>query len=225
MIDLRLGDCLDVASGLPSLVEGSVDVVITDPPFDARTHRAAVERKKRPPGARSIDAPLPFPPLDTEARWATAGHLVRVAKRWILLFAADRQVEQWAQALESAGARFVRTGLALPETTAPPEPPPASTPPLTVRQLCERFLAEYSSPRIKDMKVYRSQAKSCMSDGSSPRSPIASQRRSGSRTWSGSAMRSLRAGTRGAPSRKRSPCSRACSPGESSWGWSPAPTP
>ena len=113
MIDLRLASYLDPTVGLPSLPEGAVDVVITDPPFDARTHRAALEGEKRPRGHRTVSAPLPFPPLDPEAIRAAAGLLVRVAQRWLVVFAAERQIETWAAALESAGARCIRFGIAL----------------------------------------------------------------------------------------------------------------
>ncbi len=60
MIDLRLRSYLDPTAGLPSLPslpEDAVDVVITDPPFDARTHRAALEGEKRPNGRRNVSAP------------------------------------------------------------------------------------------------------------------------------------------------------------------------
>ena len=35
---LHLGDCLDPVTGLASLADKSVNVVLTDPPFDAHTH-------------------------------------------------------------------------------------------------------------------------------------------------------------------------------------------
>lgn len=112
MIDLRLGNCLDT-DGLPSLADRSVDLILTDPPFDARTHRAAVETGKRIEGKRSVGGALPFPALDPAMLVILAQHFVRIARRWILIFAGERQDEAWATALESAGARFVRTGLAL----------------------------------------------------------------------------------------------------------------
>ncbi len=113
MIDLRLGDCMDPTVGLPALADGAVDCVVSDPPFDARTHRAAIEGEKRSRGRRSVSAPVPFPPLDLDALRAVAGILARVARRWIVLFAAERQLETWATALETAGARCIRFGLAL----------------------------------------------------------------------------------------------------------------
>lgn len=58
VIDLRLGDSL---TGLADLAAGAVDVTITDPPFDARTHRAACEAGDWCRGRRCIAFALPFP--------------------------------------------------------------------------------------------------------------------------------------------------------------------
>jgi site-specific DNA-methyltransferase (adenine-specific) len=112
VIDLRLGDCLS-PDGLPSLPDRSVDLILTDPPFDARTHRAAVEVGQRVEGKRSVAGELPFPPLDPERIGEVAGHFARVARRWILVFCGECQVDQWRFALETAGARFVRLGYAI----------------------------------------------------------------------------------------------------------------
>jgi site-specific DNA-methyltransferase (adenine-specific) len=99
MIDLRLGDALG-PSGVPSLPDRSVDVAITDPPFDARSHAGAGR------GA------VPFNALSLYEVRATARELARVTRRWILVFSAERHHEAWAEALEVAGARFVRLGIA-----------------------------------------------------------------------------------------------------------------
>ena len=109
MIDLRLGDCL---AELPGLADASVDVTITDPPFDQRTHRTCLESAPRG-GKRRIGGELPFPPLDPDRLDIVAAQLARVTRRWIVLFSADRQVESWASALERAGARYVRLGFAV----------------------------------------------------------------------------------------------------------------
>jgi len=115
-IDLRLGDALDPIIGLPSLADRSIDVVLSDPPFDARAHRAAVEVGARCAGNRSMAGvkagALPFAPLDVDGVNAVAAHFARLARRWIVVFCAERQIETWANALERNGARFVRVGLA-----------------------------------------------------------------------------------------------------------------
>jgi len=130
MIDLRLGNCL-APDGLAALAAGSIDVAITDPPFDARTHRAALEAE-RPGRRRKIGGALPFDALGEAELVRIAAELARVTRRWILVFSAERHVEAWAAALERAGARFIRLGFAN-RTNARPQmsgdrPAPAADP-------------------------------------------------------------------------------------------------
>jgi site-specific DNA-methyltransferase (adenine-specific) len=130
MIDLRQGDCLGPV-GLASLGDGAVDVAISDPPFDRRCHRAALE-VARPGRGRKVCAELPFAALDAEQLDRVAAELARVTRRWIVVFSAERHVEAWAAALERAGARFVRLGWAN-RTNARPQlsgdrPAPAADP-------------------------------------------------------------------------------------------------
>jgi hypothetical protein len=108
MIDLRLGSCL-APDGLAALADGSIDITISDPPFDARTHRGALAKPRNRGAALE---PLPFAALDDEQVAEVAHHLARVTRRWVLIFAADRQLELWAQALELGGARVDRFGIA-----------------------------------------------------------------------------------------------------------------
>jgi site-specific DNA-methyltransferase (adenine-specific) len=110
---LRCGDCLCETDGLPSLAGKSVDVIITDPPFDARTHRAALEVGDRADGKRVVAGALPFAPLTSERICELAFQFARTARTWIIIFAAERQLETWAHALETADARVVRFGIAL----------------------------------------------------------------------------------------------------------------
>jgi site-specific DNA-methyltransferase (adenine-specific) len=112
VLGLRLGDCLG-RRGLGTLPDGAVDVTITDPPFDARTHRAALEPRRAPRGSRRIAGPLPFSPLAGAELERVAAEVARVTSRWILVFAAERQLEDWARALEAGGARFIRLGAAV----------------------------------------------------------------------------------------------------------------
>ena len=86
--------------GLPSLADKSVDVTITDPPFDKRSHDGAGRGK------------VPFNALSLYEIRALASELVRVTKRWILVFSSERHHELWAQQLEVAGGEFVRLGVA-----------------------------------------------------------------------------------------------------------------
>src|SRR6266498_3956925 len=104
--ELRLGDCLD-AAGLPSLPDRCVDVTIADPPFDGRTHRAALEIGDWRQGSRTVSAPLPFAPLDDSTLELVAAHLARITCRWIVVFAGEVHLDKWRRALEAGGARFV----------------------------------------------------------------------------------------------------------------------
>jgi site-specific DNA-methyltransferase (adenine-specific) len=114
---LHLGDCLDPMSGLASLADASIDLCLTDPPFDTRTHRAACSLPDATGRRRS--GPLPFPPLDPSRTAELAHEFVRVTKRWLIVFAAERQLETWASAIEAAGGRFVRLGTAVKANPAP----------------------------------------------------------------------------------------------------------
>lgn len=129
VIDLRLGDAFE---GLAALEPGSVDVTITDPPFDQRTHRAALEVGDWRAGGRRLGAALPFSPLDSPALAKMAKLLARVTRRWIIVFAAERQLEPWAVGLETGGARFIRLGYALRKNPRPQmsgdRPAPAADP-------------------------------------------------------------------------------------------------
>jgi hypothetical protein len=64
-------------------------------------------------GSRRVEGALPFPPLSTEDLGAVAAHVARVTRRWIVIFAADGQIEHWREALRAADAPVVRLGVAL----------------------------------------------------------------------------------------------------------------
>lgn len=115
--DLRLGDCLDPVSGLASLADKSIDVVITDPPYEAEVHGDG--RRVRDPGGnkgsakyrKTIAAPLPFAAITKEQREDVGWHLARLAARWVLVFCQVEASQAWARALSSApfGLDYVRT--------------------------------------------------------------------------------------------------------------------
>ncbi len=107
------------ADGLAALGDCSVDVVLTDPPFDERTHRTALEAGDWRRGDRRVAGALPFPPLAAEQLERAAVELARVTRRWIVLFAGEHQVGNWVTALEAAGARFVRLGFVVRDNPRP----------------------------------------------------------------------------------------------------------
>src|SRR3990167_10008281 len=83
---LNLGSCLDPQTGLASLADDSVDVTITDPPYEAEVHGAG--RRVRDPGGnkgaaryrKTISAPLPFSAIIEAERDQVASHIARVTR-------------------------------------------------------------------------------------------------------------------------------------------------
>jgi len=55
---LHVGDCF---SELPKLPDGSIDVVISDPPYEPETHTS--ERRVARSGGRLEVEPISFPPI------------------------------------------------------------------------------------------------------------------------------------------------------------------
>ena len=105
---LNHGDCLDPVSGLASLADRSVDVVISDPPYEAESHVKG--RRIMNPRTKEIrEAALSFEQISEEQRSGIASHAVRVSRRWILIFAQLEGVQKWRDAIEAAGGRYVRT--------------------------------------------------------------------------------------------------------------------
>lgn len=105
---------------LETLEDGSVDHVITDPPYSAHVHAnmaanphgtdASIGRTKRDPG---------FACLTKADRARAAAHFARVAKRWIVVFCDEAYTAGWRNNLRRAGARVVRTGYWIREGTMP----------------------------------------------------------------------------------------------------------
>jgi len=104
--DLRAGDCL---TGLASLDTGSIDVVITDPPYEAEAHTS--ERLVARTGGRLAVEPIAFPPITEEQRAESSRQIARLARRWILVFCQVEAAMKWRAALEASGAVYKRTCL------------------------------------------------------------------------------------------------------------------
>lgn len=100
---LHCGDCL---AGLADLPDGAVDVVITDPPYEAEAH--ASQRLVARSGGKLAVEPLTFPPITEELRADSARHMARLARRWILVFCQVEAAMKWRAALEEAGAVYKR---------------------------------------------------------------------------------------------------------------------
>lgn len=88
---LYLGDCRDI---LPTL--GKVDAVVTDPPFDEKTHK----------GADAKFSAIDFEPLADAA--ALAHDLVEASRGWVIAFCAFEQLGAYQS---GAGPSWVRAGI------------------------------------------------------------------------------------------------------------------
>jgi len=109
--DLRLGDCLDPMTGLASLPDKSVDVVITDPPYGAETHAGAR-------GGSGDTKLVTFDSVTAEQLREIFAHFARVARRWVVATVEWRHVLPLEQS-PPAGLRFVRHGVWVKPNGAP----------------------------------------------------------------------------------------------------------
>jgi hypothetical protein len=108
-ITLYHGDCLEV---LPQL--GTVDHVITDPPYEAEAHTKG-RRKLTSAGVRSAvpcvdglqECSLSFDPIDDDTRRAVSVYIA-TATRWALVFSQAEGAHKWDSALTDAGHRRMR---------------------------------------------------------------------------------------------------------------------
>jgi hypothetical protein len=119
---LNLGSCLDPVGGLASLADKSVDVVITDPPYDEHTHTkgrrgasivmkcgAHEQRNAATRAAISRNRDLGFAALKPEEMAAAGLQFGRLARRWVLVFCTVEMVSDWKRCLEAGGLRYIRT--------------------------------------------------------------------------------------------------------------------
>ena len=81
------GDCLDV---LPTL--GPVDHVITDPPYDERTHAPGRARSLKDGGS---NIPIDFAPLSD---FGFVPALLKASRRWVIAFCALEQLGEYQKA-------------------------------------------------------------------------------------------------------------------------------
>ncbi len=106
--DIRLGDCLDPVAGLASLPDKSVDHVICDPPYEAEAH--TLQRRCRDViEGRARSAALTFPPITASDRAAAGQHIVRITRRWIVVFCQVEAAMLWRDAIHGSEASYVRT--------------------------------------------------------------------------------------------------------------------
>ena len=84
-----------------------MDVVITDPPYEAEAHTS--HRLVARAGGKLEVEPLSFPPITEELRIESARQMARLARRWILAFCQVEAAMKWRAALEAGGAVYKRT--------------------------------------------------------------------------------------------------------------------
>ncbi len=113
--ELYRGDCLQ---GMRQLADLSVDVTITDPPYEAEAHtkgrrtkaagwRTAAARGEA--GGVAQPAPLPFAAVTKLERDGSAIELARLTRRWVLVFCQVEATHLWSAALVAAGLEYIRT--------------------------------------------------------------------------------------------------------------------
>lgn len=84
------GDCLEIMRGWP---DKCVDLIITDPPYDRKTHGGAVL------GDMGID----FKPLDRHAETVT--EFLRISRRWVIAFCSLEQLGEYKRHSRDAWIR------------------------------------------------------------------------------------------------------------------------
>ena len=112
-ITIFLGDCRDI---LPTLEAGSIDLVLTDPPYSDAVHgksltRANLPDVKRWPGAAgNRSTAITFAALDDQTRRIIASHAARLCRSWVIAFTDIESANVWRDELISTGLDYVRTG-------------------------------------------------------------------------------------------------------------------
>ena len=124
-ITIYHGDCRDI---LPLIETGSVDLVLTDPPYSDAVHGKSLTRLNLPdvtkwPGAAGNRAEgITFSALASRTRIQIALESARLSRRWVIAFADIESAHDWRCDMESSGLDYVRTGAwvkqgAMPQVT------------------------------------------------------------------------------------------------------------
>lgn len=126
-----LGDCLDPVSGLASLPDKSVDVVITDPPYASEIYQRCKKNPARSNGGgrgrRSTNKYSVGLKALTDGAIGTLddvlegsmAHVARITRRWALVFCDVESLYLVRGELVRGGMRYVRTGVWAKEDPMP----------------------------------------------------------------------------------------------------------
>lgn len=93
-VAMYLGDCLQI---MPGLAENSIDAIVTDPPYDAKTHN----------GARSQGETKSKITFDILESYDWVGEALRVSRGWVVAFCSLEMLDGYMRA---AGDRYIRGG-------------------------------------------------------------------------------------------------------------------
>ena len=110
-------DCIKAMAAMDA---DSVDLTLTDPPYEEVMHAA-----KSVPAARRlrVDSGPELKPLDFGAigpiRLETAREIVRITRGWALVFCTPEGIAAWRDAFELAGAKYKRACFWIKPDSAP----------------------------------------------------------------------------------------------------------
>lgn len=114
---LHLGDCLSFMRAMP---DNSVDLGLTDPPYESHMHLAKAGEKAR---QMRTDGHAELRPVDFthvgDIRQIVAGELTRICRGWVLVFCTPEGIAPWRDAFEAAGARYKRACFWVKPDSAP----------------------------------------------------------------------------------------------------------
>jgi len=104
---LYLGDCLEF---MRTLDAGSVDAVVTDPPYDERTHKGAVVGREKIPqgGIGNVILGVDFAHLETQSQLAR--EFIRISATWSIVFCTFEDMGKWRDEADKFNA-WVRAGV------------------------------------------------------------------------------------------------------------------
>lgn len=113
--EMRLGDCI---AGMRELADSSVDVTITDPPYEAEAHENGKRQGSNTSGcgkeergkkyARVCDAAFDFAPITNRLRLAAAKQIARVTRHCALVFCQVEAVAAWKTAFNKTDMPYRR---------------------------------------------------------------------------------------------------------------------
>lgn len=110
----------EALSLMASLEDGSVDHIITDPPYSAQVQN---NRRELPLVRYQAEQrrlrDFNFAPLDEAMVGVYARAMARLVRRWVLVFSAVEHTCLWREALEEAGLKYIRTGIWVKDNPPP----------------------------------------------------------------------------------------------------------